>query len=177
MRSRRTRHPYVGNALDPAVVQRLRTFRLIMTRLAPHLPARYLCKRRATSGLACEASPTCASPPDQRILQSGHNGLRVSGKPRCPARRDGHPARVPADPPAKAVRLPGRHAGGAIAGTVTEGVCPIHAPVRQPLPAGLTLPRTFAIVQMYLFARRPCRLSSIHQRFWLFSCGSHGERP
>ena len=31
------------------------------------------------------------------------------------------------------VRMPGRDAGGAIAGTVTEGVCPIHALVVPPV--------------------------------------------
>jgi len=39
---------------------------------------------------------------------------------------------VPADPPATTSRTAAAHEGGAIAGTVTEGVCPIHALVIRP---------------------------------------------
>ena len=53
--------------------------------------------------------------------------MRVSGKPRCPARRDGHPARSLRPRPLQTFAPLQRDAGGAIAGTVTEGVGPIHA--------------------------------------------------
>jgi hypothetical protein len=66
-----------------------------------------------------------------RLLGSGQRLAREWQTP-VPGPKGRASGAVPADPPAEDIRMPGRDEGRAIAGTVTEGVCPMHALVQPP---------------------------------------------
>ena len=86
-----------------------------------------------TSSVTKEGLVARLSAGPMRLLGSGQRLARQWQTP-VPGPQGRASGAVPADPPATDVRVPGSDAGGAIAGTVTEGVCPLHVLVgRRPL--------------------------------------------